>query len=245
MEKYLNIAQKAILKAGKILKNDFNSTIKVNSSIGKDIKLQSDLDSEKIILDILSAQSDIPILSEEFGYLEKKAQNNYRWIIDPLDGTLNYSRSIFINCISIGLWEGNKPILGVIYDFIHDSIFTGIVGESAKLNGEVIFTSNITSKKDAILCTGFPVYSNFSTENLSNFVSEIQDFKKVRLLGSAALSLSLVAKGCVEAYKENDIAIWDVAAGIPIIMAAGGVCEISAGKSENLLNVYAYNGKLK
>tara|TARA_B110000238_G_C16129409_1_gene440719 strand:- start:2056 stop:2793 length:738 start_codon:yes stop_codon:yes gene_type:complete len=245
MKEYLNIAQKAILKAGKTLKKDFNSSIKVNSSIGKDIKLQSDLDSEKIILDILSAQSDIPILSEEFGYLEKKAQNNYRWIIDPLDGTLNYSRSISINCISIGLWDGNKPLLGVIYDFIHDSIFTGIVGESAKLNGETIFTSNITNKKNAILCTGFPVYSNFSTENLSNFVSEIQDFKKVRLLGSAALSLSLVAKGSVEAYKENDIAIWDVAAGIPIIMAAGGVCEISAGKSENLLNVYAYNGKLK
>jgi len=80
-----------------------------------------------------------------------------------LDGTLNYSRSISINCISIGLWDGNKPLLGVIYDFIHDSIFTGIVGESAKLNGETIFTSNITNKKNAILCTtgslghGFPI----------------------------------------------------------------------------------------
>jgi len=245
MIEYLNIALKAALKAGKFLKKDFNSTVKINSSFGKDIKLQSDLDSEKIIFDILLSESDIPILSEEFGSFERKSKNNYRWIVDPLDGTLNYSRSISINCISIGLWDGDKPLLGVIYDFVHDSILTGIVGESAKLNGESIFTSEIINKKEAILCTGFPVYSNFSTENLLKFISEIQDFKKIRLLGSAAISLSLVAKGAIEAYKENDIAIWDVAAGIPIIMAAGGVCEISAGKSENLLNVYAYNGKLK
>jgi len=243
-QEYLNIAVKAILRAGNTLRNDFNSTIKINSSIGKDIKLQADLDSEKIILEFLTGESDIPILSEESGYLESKVQNDYRWIIDPLDGTLNYSRSIFINCISIGLWNGNKPVLGVIYDFIHDSLFTGIVGGSARLNGEVISTSNIRYKKDAILCTGFPVYSNFGTENLSDFVSEIQEFKKVRLLGSAALSLSLLARGSVEAYKEDDIAIWDVAAGIPIIIAAGGICEISAGRSKNLLNVYAYNGKL-
>lgn len=245
MEDYLSIAEKAVLKAGKVLHDDFNSNKVVNSSEGRDVKLQSDLDSEQIILDILTTESEIPILSEEAGYLEKKAQNNFRWIIDPLDGTLNYSRSIFINCISIGLWDGNRPLLGVIYDFVHDSLFTGVVGECAKLNGEEIFTSSVNNKKDAILCTGFPVYSNFSTRNLANFVSEVQDFKKVRLLGSAALSLSLLAKGSIEAYKEDDIAIWDVAGGLPIVIAAGGVCVISAGKSENLLNVYAHNGKLK
>jgi len=245
MEKYLKIAIKAAKKAGERLKKNFNESIIINSSKGKDIKLQSDLDSEKIIFNILENETNISILSEEYGYLGKTNGKQLRWIVDPLDGSLNFSRSIFINCISIGLWDNDKPVLGVIYDFIHGDLYTGFVGDSAKLNGNIISTSSITNKSNSILCTGFPVYSDFNTSALSGFISGIQDFKKVRLLGSAAISLSLVARGAVEAYKEENIAIWDVAAGIPIILAAGGKCEFTEGKSKNLLNVYAYNGKLK
>ena len=244
MKENLEIAINAAKSAGEFLIKGYDTTIQINSSIDKDIKLQSDLDSEKIVFDILNKKSEISILSEEFGFLEKSKVNNYRWIIDPLDGSLNYSRSIFINCVSVALWKGNEPVLGVIYDFIHDDLYTGIVGETAELNGEPINTSNIRHKADAILCTGFPVYSDFDTENLLNFIQEIQSYKKVRLLGSAAISLSLVARGAVEAYKEDNIAIWDVGAGIPIILAAGGHCEISKGKNENLLSVYASNGVL-
>ncbi len=244
MNNNLEIAIIAAKNAGEYLNNN-NTPIKINSSIDKDIKLQSDLDSEKIVIDILNKESNYSILSEEFGFLEKSKDSNYRWIIDPLDGSLNYSRSIFINCVSIALWNGNIPVLGVIYDFVHNDLFTGIVGESANLNGECIYTSKIEKKSDAILCTGFPVYSDFNTNALNIFISEIQNFKKVRLLGSAAISLSLVARGAVEAYKEDNIAIWDVAAGIPIIIAAGGKCVFTKGKKKNLLNVYAYNGILK
>ena len=244
MKNNLKIAINAAQKAGKLLKENFNTVVKINSSKGKDIKLQSDLDSEKLILDILTNESSISILSEECGYFEKSKEDNYKWIVDPLDGSLNYSRSIFINCISIGLWKRDIPVLGVIYDFIHDDLFTGVVGESAMLNGEPINTSEIVEKSNSILCTGFPVYSDFSKEALNNFVSKIQNFKKVRLLGSAAISLSLVARGAVEAYKEDNIAIWDVAAGIPIVLAAGGKCNFTKKKGENLLNVYATNGWL-
>ena len=245
MHDNLNIAIRAAKKAGEKLKENLKNDIKINSSIDKDIKLQSDLDSEKIVFDIISEESSYSILSEEFGFLEKSKANNYRWIIDPLDGSLNYSRTIFINCISIALWKGDKPILGVIYDFIHDDLYTGIVGGRAELNGMPIYTSKFENKCDSILCTGFPVYSDFDTDSLNTFISEIQDFKKVRLLGSAAISLSLVAKGAIEAYKENNIAIWDVAAGIPIILAAGGKCVYIVGKGKNYFNVYAYNGVLK
>jgi len=245
MEEYLKIAIKAVKKAGEKLKKSFDETIVINSSRGKDIKLQSDLDSERLIFDILDKETDISILSEEYGYLDKATGEQLRWIVDPLDGSLNFSRSIFINCISIGLWNNNQPVLGVIYDFIHDDLYTGIVGAHADLNGNRISTSSISDKNNGILCTGFPVYSDFSTNALNIFVTEIQDFKKVRLLGSAAISLSMVARGAVEAYKEDNIAIWDVAAGIPIILAAGGTCHFSEGKSKNLLNVFAFNGKLK
>jgi fructose-1,6-bisphosphatase/inositol monophosphatase family enzyme len=245
MEQYLKVAVKAVKVAGERLKKNFDEKIVINSSIGKDIKLQSDIDSERIIFDILEKETDISILSEEFGYLQKSAHNQLRWIVDPLDGSLNFSRSIFINSISIGLWNNQQPLLGVIYDFIHDDLFTGIIGGNALLNENPITTSLINNRNSGILCTGFPVYSDFSTKALETFVKEIQSFKKVRLLGSAAISLTMVAKGAVEAYKEDNIAIWDVAAGIPIVIAAGGKCEIKEGKSENLLNVFAYNGKIK
>ena len=102
--------------------------------------------------------------------------------------------------------------------------------------------SAINDKSNAIICTGFPVYSDFSTEGILNNVHFIKDFKKIRLLGSAALSLCLVSKGSVEAYHENNIAMWDVAAGIAIVIAAGGKCDIEEGKNKHLLNVFAYNG---
>jgi len=244
MIKELQIATYAAKKAGKLLRDGYNKPIKVNSSEKKDIKLQLDVDSEKIILDELRKNSHYDILSEEAGQVLSKDKEGYKWIIDPLDGSLNFSRSIFINCISIGLWKGNKPILGVIYDFIHDDLYTGIVDDFAKLNGHKISVSDITDKSNSIICTGFPVYTEFDTNNLSQFVSEIQSYKKVRLLGSASISLALVALGSVEAYKEDNIAIWDVAAGIPIVLAAGGKCEISEGRANNLLCVYATNGKV-
>lgn len=245
MNNNLELAIKVVKEAGELLKKGFNTSIKINSSKDKDIKLQADLDSEKLILNILNNESSISILSEEFGYLEKSKKDNYQWIVDPLDGSLNYSRSISISCISIGLWKGQRPVLGVIYDFLNDDLLTGIVGESAILNKKSIKVSEINKKSDAMLCTGFPVYSDFNTKALNTFVSEIQNFKKVRLLGSAAISLSLVARGAVEAYKEKNIAIWDVAAGIPIVLAAGGKCSFTKGKGKNLLNVYATNGVLE
>jgi len=242
MQKNLTIAIQAAKEAGHKLKKEFDTTVKINSSIGRDIKLQSDLDSEEIIIDILNNESEISILSEELGFFEKSNEDNYQWIVDPLDGSLNYSRSIFINCVSIGLWKGRSPVLGVIYDFIHDELLTGVVGETATLNGLPVTTSDIIKKDSSVICTGFPVHSDFSEEALNKFILEVQNFKKVRLLGSAAISLSLVARGSVEAYKEDNIAIWDVAAGIPIVLAAGGKCIYSKGKSENLLNVFASNG---
>jgi myo-inositol-1(or 4)-monophosphatase len=245
MKSLLNIAIKAAKAAGKLLLHSANEPVKVNTSIDKDIKLQADLDSEKIILDILSKETDISILSEEYGLKQNNSSDVMQWIVDPLDGSLNFSRSIHLNCVSIGLWNGTEPILGVIFDFNNNQLFSGIVGEGAWLNGQAIRTSEIGFKKDAIILTGFPVYSNFETKALRNFIKDIQNYKKIRLIGSAALSLSMVSKGSVEVYSENNIAIWDVAAGIAIVMAAGGECKFSSGSGENLLDVYAHNGCLK
>ncbi len=219
-----------------------NEEIKVNSSTGKDIKLMADAASEKLITELLLKASPYNILSEESGLIKNDTKQDYRWIVDPLDGSLNYSRNIDLYAVSIGLWKGNEPVLGVVYDFLHDKLFTGIVGQQATCNKKIIKVSNINEKKQGILATGFPVYTSFDKTSLDSFVTNIQDFKKVRLFGSAAISLIHVAKGSIEAYTENNIAIWDVAAGLAIVMAAGGKASFTVGKGPDYLNVYAYNG---
>ena len=241
---YLEIAQKAARKAGEILLYEFKNGTTINKNCGRDIKLQADKNAEKVILDILSSETNIPILSEEAGSLKTDSNNSCLWIVDPLDGSLNFLRNISINCISIALWENSKPILGVIYDFLHDNMYIGEVSSGASLNGKKILVSEIIDISQSILCTGFPVYSDFDTASLNKFVKKIQEFKKIRLLGSAAFSLSLVAQGSVECYKEDNIAIWDVAAGIALVLAAGGKVSYEEGKEQNLLNVVAHNGYL-
>jgi fructose-1,6-bisphosphatase/inositol monophosphatase family enzyme len=244
LQDLLGIAVQVAKKAGAFLMETRKSDIHVNSSNDKDIKLQADVASEQLIIQLLSQASPFDILSEESGLLQRENSGGYRWIVDPLDGSLNYLRGIDIFAVSIGLWKHNEPLLGVVYDFLHNNLYTGIAGTGAWLNEQELHVSDIAEKKDGILVTGFPVYSDFDTETLLHFVKNIQAFKKVRLFGSAAMSLVHVARGSVEAYQENNIAIWDVAAGLPILLGAGGYSEFTAGKGPQYLNVIATNGKI-
>ena len=236
----LDIAKKAAIDAADLIKKSKN--IIINKSKGKDIKLQSDLDSENIVIKILKENSGFDIISEEYGFLKGEFNSDLKWIIDTMDGSLNFSRNLPLCCISIGLWKDNNPLLGVIFDFNSDLLYSGIVGEGAWCNQTPIKVSDINEKSNSIMCTGFPVYSSFDNESLSNFISNIQDYKKIRLLGSAALSLAFVANGSVEVYKENNIAIWDVAAGLAIVKAAGG--KIYFQFENNIGDVCADNSKI-
>ena len=238
MYNYLKTAKKAAKEAACLLMKSKNNIV-INKSNGKDIKLQSDLDSEDIVIKILKENSDLDILSEEYGYIKGKVKSNLKWIVDPIDGSLNFSRNIPLCCVSIALWDNYDPVLGVIFDFNSNLLYSGIVGEGAWCNKVSINVSNVNKKSNSIICTGFPVYSSFEDENIINFISEVQDFKKVRLLGSAALSLAFVANGSAEVYKENNIAIWDVAAGLAIVKAAGG--KIYFHFENNIGNVCADN----
>jgi len=215
----LNIAEKIAVKAGDILKK---SKAEVILSMGKDIKISSDKESHKIIIKGLS-KTGIKIISEEDDF--HQFGMNYSWVVDPLDGSMNFFKKIPISAVSIGLIRNGKSILGVVYDFNRDEMFTGIVGEGAWLNGERIYVSKIKEKNEAVIATGFPSYTNFSKKSLEEYISLIQDFKKVRLLGSASISLAYLACGRVDAYYEKDIKIWDVAGGMAIVEAGGGQCS--------------------
>ena len=143
-----NLSISAAIKAGQLLRELNTQPMEVLSSKGKDIKLKADIESERVIIDALRT-SGIPIISEEQGGDGTLDANSMRWIVDPLDGTLNYHRKLKYCCVSIALWEGYTPVLGIIYDFNNDDIYVGEVGKGATLNDIEIHTSNIRKKSDS------------------------------------------------------------------------------------------------
>lgn len=241
-EKWLDIAQEAARQAGDYLRKGLLSSKAIEKSTRRDVKVAADRISEQIIFDYIKRHSDSAILSEESGLITKNdSDTTLQWIVDPLDGSLNYSIDIPFCCVSIGLWQEMEPLLGVVYDFNHNELFSGIIGKGSWLNGERIMVGKKKENEDAVLCTGFPVATDFSSSSLLEFAENIRKFKKVRLLGSAALSLSYVACGRADFYQENDIKIWDVAAGLAIVKASGGIIRISSSIDKDILRVQASN----
>ena len=228
--KELEIAKEACKKASEYLLGLTEKIVNINES--KDIKLQADIESEKIILDILQKNFNYPILTEEAGEVGVFCTEGKYWIVDPIDGTLNFSKDIPISCISIALYEKDEPILGVVYDFNRNEMFSGVVGIGAWLNDKQMQLSTVAERSKAVIATGFPSYRSYKSGSLQEFISFVQDFKKVRLFGSAALSLAYVACGRCEVYSEEDIKLWDVAAGIAMIKSLGGYVYIQPSGSK-------------
>jgi len=225
-EKELNTAKCAALAAGQYLSENKNLSCQQGKIQARDVKLAADQEAEKIILDILSVMAPYPVLAEEGGEYGDLSNETPMWIVDPLDGTVNYSRGIPICCVSVALYRGWDPLLGVIFDFNRNELFTGISGEGGQCNGVSIRPSQIHDPAKAVMATGFPVNRDFGSDSLDAFVDNVRRFKKLRLLGSAALSLAYVACGRVDAYMEEDIMFYDIAAGVAIARAAGAWCEI-------------------
>ncbi|AXR65031.1 inositol monophosphatase family protein [Leptospira mayottensis] len=247
---FLQVAQTISYEVGQKLKKRNHSSKRIQSSNLRDVKIGADLESERKIIKYLRKNSNFSILSEESGELNGMVRSDFesriRWIVDPLDGSLNYTKGIPICGISIGLWEEETPILGVVYDIFREDMYSGIVGKAAWRNQKKIQVSNYYLKSDSVLCTGIPIKNNFSAKNLNSFVSKFQHYKKVRLFGSASLSLCMVACGAAEVYQENNIQIWDVGGGIPVVMGAGGkVVFHKTSVSPYTYDVKATNGAIR
>ena len=242
-EKEFEIARKAVTEAGNMLAS-IGGHVLVCSSDGRDIKLKADKDSEKIIVDYLK-EFDYPILSEEVGEI-LGGNEKFRWIVDPLDGTANYSRGIYeLSCVSVALWRGNEPVFGVVNRFAAGEIYSGIIGDGAWKNDIPIKVSDVCEVPKAILATGFPLKRDYSSESLLSFIKSAQTFKKVRMLGSAAIMGALVAEGKVDAYMEEHIMLWDVAASAAIVMAAGGAADIKLLKNNECICTLFANDALR
>lgn len=219
------LAEDAARRAGQYLRDAATGELRVDSARGRDIKLQADLAAEELIIQRLQQGSGLPILCEESGEHGLQAGGAF-WVVDPLDGTFNYSRGVPLCAVSIALVREETPLMGVVYHFGQDEMYQGIVGQGASLrtpDGEATLqVSGVEDVGQASLVTGLPVNSDFSDGALRDFVHQAQRFKKVRLLGSAALSLALIAAGRFDAYSEDGIMLWDVAAGLALVRAAGG-----------------------
>tara|TARA_Y100000768_G_scaffold388903_1_gene388527 strand:- start:5477 stop:6226 length:750 start_codon:yes stop_codon:yes gene_type:complete len=240
----IEIATKAAKSSGQLLvdsKNELNNEI---SNDLRDTKLKADVASENLIKDYISQNSRFPILAEESGKSKDNLGDTY-WVVDPLDGTANYNRDIPICCVSIGLVNRMKPLAGVIYDFNNDDLYVGNnLKKIAMLNNKEISVSNIDKKKNGILITGLPHNTDYSDEALNTMIKDMQSWKKLRMIGSAAMASCYIACGKGDLYKENGIYIWDVIAGAAIIESAGGIAKIFNIQDNHQVDVIFSNSKI-
>ena len=231
-----DIAVKAAKKAGKLLKENLNKEKKIEFKGAVDLVTELDRASEALIIDILkSGFPESGILTEERE--EIVASNDYRWIVDPLDGTTNYAHSYPVFCVSIALEKKGEVILGVVYDPTSEELFVAEKGRGATLNGEEILVSKTSDLSRSLLSTGFPYDIRTSPDNnLNFFASFAMKAQAIRRAGSAALDLCYVACGRFDGFWELKLKPWDVAAGNLMVTEAGGKVSDFAGAP---LSLYA------
>ena len=238
------IAKKAAKKAGHFLINERKKINHILTSTEKDIKLKADILSEKIIKDIISSESSLPILAEESGASNTDLSDTY-WVIDPLDGTANYFRDIPLCCVSIAMLSDTKPVLGVIYDFNNDELYEGSINTSACLNDQIMSVSKTKKSQEGVLVTGLPNDTDYSDEAMMEMIKNFQNWRKVRMIGSAALASAYIASGKADLYMENKSYLWDIAAGAAIVNAAGGEALILNQNEKFQVDVRFSNSLIK
>jgi myo-inositol-1(or 4)-monophosphatase len=230
-----DLAISAAKQAGEFLNKSKLEEKEIHEEEGRDIKLIIDQDTEKLIRASLQV-TNIQILGEEYG--GDIAAGKY-WVIDPIDGTANYFRGLDECCISIALMENDEALIGVIYNFNNDQMYTAIKDQGAFLNNMKISVSDIASRDKASITTGFP--ASESIESSMNFLEDLKGWKKVRMFGSAALSCAYVASGKCDYYAEKGVYLWDIAAGICLVKEAGGCADFKLIDKERYEVVFSNN----
>ncbi len=231
MEQLIQTINKAAMAAGTIIKEQFHGAFWVKSKDGiNNLVTEVDKLSEQVIIETI--KQDFPehsILSEEIGALSQDSE--YQWIIDPIDGTVNFAHGIPICCVSIGLRKNGKMLLGVVYNPMMQELFFAERGKGATLNGKPIQVSTKQDFKTACLVTGFPYkWPDTKEHPIKVFERMILQGLPVRRLGSTALDLCWVACGRFDGFWEYNLNPWDLAAGYLIVREAGG--KISNFKGE-------------
>ncbi len=212
-----------------------------------DLVTQFDLDSEALLRRELGRRSRFAIVGEERGGDRGDDPHAPVWYVDPIDGTTNFVHGHPFWCVSVGLAERGRPILGAVVAPALGVEWTGYLGGVPTRNGEACKVSDVPAFQDALLATGFPYDRHTSTDNnFEAFIAIKKQCQAVRRCGSAAIDLCLVADGTYEGYWEKKVKPWDVTAGSAIVLAAGGQVTDYAGRPTEVTGgqIVATNGRV-
>lgn len=241
----LEAAISAAREAGEVLRSGFGKSHDVEYKGEVDLVTETDAEAERVVVEKLrEAFPGYGVLSEEGGTIAEGEGG--RWIVDPLDGTVNYAHALPFFAVSIALEKMGKPAVGVVYDPLADELYTARRDEGAYRNGEPLQVSRTPEPIQALVATGFPHDRDRMSGALEIFGRFAVKTRSMRRLGSAALNLCYVAAGRLDAYYERGVNPWDVAAGVLLVEAAGGRITDYNGRDFDLDSpeVVASNGLL-
>ena len=228
----LKTAVEAARRAGQVILERYPAGRHVTVKGYRDIVTAADTAAEAVILNLIRARfPDHTIVSEEAGgsAVSSKPGSGYTWIVDPLDGTTNYAHRVPVFAVSIGLLEGDKPLVGVIHDPLLDQTFVAERGKGATLNGEAIHASRVVNRRHTLIALDWGHSDEVRAQALKFLLRVAPRCGTVRALGSAALALAYVAAGWLDAYFHLALKPWDAAAGTILVAEAGGRCSTLEG----------------
>ncbi|HEY45204.1 MAG TPA: inositol monophosphatase [Anaerolineae bacterium] len=221
IEERLALAKDLALEAGALLREGAGHVTEIRHKGEIDLITEFDLRSEQLLIEgIHQAFPQDAILAEEDGSI---GEGDYRWLIDPLDGTTNFTHGIPVFSVSIAYTQGNQPLLGVVYDPMREELFSAAISAGAWLNDRRIRVSSTTSLNKSLLVTGFSYDIRTNPDNnLDHFAAFALRTRGVRRMGSAAMDLAYVAASRFDGYWEMRLWPWDWGAGILLVSEAGG-----------------------
>lgn len=243
MNPYLDVAMEAAREAGRILLAEFDRPVSISYKGEVDIVTQADRRSEEAV--VAKLRTHFPkhsIVAEEGGGSER--ESNFRWYVDPLDGTTNFAHGYPVFAVSIGLAEGEELLAGVVFNPVSNELFMAARGEGAYLNQKRIQVSRTPKLALSLLGTGFPAHKRMQNPNIHYYWDFTLRSHGVRRAGAAALDLCSVACGRFDGFWEFGLKPWDTAAGALIVREAGGVVTDFAGRPYRLgeIECVASNG---
>jgi myo-inositol-1(or 4)-monophosphatase len=242
MKHYLDAAEDAARAAGDLLRKNFYCSQHVNAATAHDIKLAIDVETQEFITKKLLKQFPEHVLYGEEGIVGDQS-SEHQWVVDPLDGTVNYFYRIPHFCVSIALRFRGEIIVGVIYDPMRDEMWSAQKGEKPRLNGHHFRVSQRTELSEAVVSVGLAKTGDTIDSNLPLLQAMVHRVRKCRVLGSAALDMAYVACGRFDAYIERGISLWDIAAGWILVETAGGSVDLQPRKDmKDKYRIVASNG---
>jgi len=240
----LALATQAALEAGKLLREHFGSDATVDEATHHDIKLALDKESQTLITQILLEARPGDALYGEEG-LAGNLDSERQWIVDPIDGTVNYYYAIPHFCVSIALRVAGEIVVGVIHDPMVGETWTVEKGGPAMLNGKPIQASKREKLEESILFVGCGKDEEALRTGIERFRKASLKARKMRMMGSAALGMAYIASGRLDAYVESRISLWDIAAGKLLVETAGGKVDLTpAVDHSDAWAIVATNGRI-